>query len=95
MKFLNNLFILLFAITFFFEGNTLFWNKFENAKHRPEDYLQLQLDHYDEPAINQDPILRVEKLQHSRLAIFTKDKYWILHYDGSILEWYVEDWRSL
>jgi len=86
--------LLILTITFFCKGNTLYWKV--NGKNCPFCYLQLCLDKSFPPTVNQEKITKIEKLPGTRLFISTKDKYWILHYEGDpVWDWYVDDWRPL
>lgn len=94
-KLFSSFLIILLVITFYFKGDTLYWNT-EGYNDPAVQFLQLQLNKAIPPNMNEDPIEYIEKLGKDKLVIFTKDKYWILHYAGNpIQDWYVEDYKNI
>ncbi len=83
-------------ISFWFEGNTLYWIDTETGKFKPENYLRFQLDHNNPPTINQEVITSI-KVTKKEVFVIAGDKCWILNYnqDERGLDWYVESWFSL
>jgi len=88
------LLVVLLAITFYFKGDTLYWGEKDKSS---VNYLKLQLDKNDPPNVNSEPIKKIKKIgsYEELLRIETKDKYWILHYSGPEISWWIEDWREI
>lgn len=83
-------------ISFWFEGDTLYWANTKTGKFEPQNYLKFQLDHKNPPTINQETITSI-KVTKKEVFVIAGNKCWILNYnqDGRGLDWYVEDWFEL
>lgn len=80
-------------IAFWYRDNALYWAV--NGEYKPSNYIEFQLDKNMSPTINYDPIKKIEVLDN-KVFVFTKDKYWILHFSGDpTWDWYVENYRVL
>ena len=85
------LILILLAITFWFKGNTLYWIDTNHRNDSKYNWVTLQLDHKDNPTINQEPISSI-KVTDKEVFIIAGGKCWILHYEGNPqTDWYIEN----